>query len=60
MSASPADSGSLTSGSRKCNVFSRTKILHPAVLAAELVHHEQPHIIELHNYSSAHSMAQKL
>lgn len=30
------------------------------VLAAEIIHHELPHIVELHNYSTAHSSPQKL
>lgn len=30
------------------------------VLAAEIIHHELPHIVELHNYSTAHSIPQKL
>ena len=31
-----------------------------AVLVAEIVHHEQPRLVELHNYSSANSIPQKM
>ena len=36
------------------------RLLTCAVLIAEVVHHEQPRIIELHNYSNANSIPQKL
>ena len=30
------------------------------MLIAEIIHHEQPRLIELHNYSSANSIPQKM
>lgn len=46
--------------SSRCSMTAACKRARPAVLAAELVAHYFPKLVELHNYSSANSLRQKL